>query len=91
MLSTESRFLTRLRATCQWLLCPVMTPKKALNISSSSLFGLKAELSKRQDELTRNKALGKGSAIVGGVKRPDKVRCILDLIETFISRAHPSE
>ncbi|KAK7033065.1 hypothetical protein R3P38DRAFT_781486 [Favolaschia claudopus] len=45
---------------------------KAKGISASSFLDLKAELSKQEDEFTRNKAAGKSSYIVGGVKRPDK-------------------
>jgi hypothetical protein len=47
---------------------------KAKGISASSFLDLKAELSKQEDEFTRNKAAGKSNYIVGGVKRPDKVR-----------------
>ncbi|KAF8206519.1 hypothetical protein K438DRAFT_1578109 [Mycena galopus ATCC 62051] len=45
---------------------------KAKGISASSFLDLKAELSKQEDEFTRNKAAGKSSYVVGGVKRPDK-------------------
>ncbi|KAJ7363965.1 hypothetical protein DFH08DRAFT_680719 [Mycena albidolilacea] len=45
---------------------------KAKGISASSFLDLKAELSKQEDEFTRNKAAGKSNYIVGGVKRPDK-------------------
>ncbi|KAJ7739778.1 hypothetical protein DFH07DRAFT_983378, partial [Mycena maculata] len=45
---------------------------KAKGISASSFLDLKAELSKQEDEFTRNKAAGKSKFIVGGVKRPDK-------------------
>jgi hypothetical protein len=47
---------------------------KAKGISTTSFFDLKAELSKQETEFTKNKAAGKSTAIVGGVKRPDKVR-----------------
>lgn len=46
---------------------------KAKGISASSFFDLKAELSKKEEEFSRHKAEGKSSAILGGVKRPDKV------------------
>ncbi|KAJ7494682.1 hypothetical protein B0H11DRAFT_1716850 [Mycena galericulata] len=45
---------------------------KAKGISASSFLDLKAELSKQEDEFSRNKAAGKSKFIVGGVKRPDK-------------------
>jgi hypothetical protein len=54
-----------------------MPPKnkaKAAGISASSFFDLKAELAKQENEFAKNKAAGKSNAIVGGVKRPDKVR-----------------
>lgn len=55
-----------------------MPPKnkaKAAGISATSFFDLKAELAKQEDEFAKNKAAGKSIAtIVGGVKRPDKVR-----------------
>jgi hypothetical protein len=55
-----------------------MPPKnkaKAAGISASSFFDLKAELTKQEDEFAKNKAAGKSNTtIVGGVKRPDKVR-----------------
>jgi hypothetical protein len=55
-----------------------MPPKnkaKAAGISASSFFDLKAELAKQEDDFAKNKAAGKSNAIiVGGVKRPDKVR-----------------
>jgi hypothetical protein len=57
---------------------PTMPPKnkaKAAGISASSFFDLKAELAKQEDDFAKNKAAGKSNAIiVGGVKRPDKVR-----------------
>ncbi|KAJ7170622.1 hypothetical protein C8R43DRAFT_1085189 [Mycena crocata] len=45
---------------------------KAKGISASSFLDLKAELSKQEDEFSRNKAAGKSNFIVGGVTRPDK-------------------
>lgn len=46
---------------------------KAKGIGASSFFDLKAELSKQEAEFSKAKAAGKSTAIVGGVKRPDKV------------------
>lgn len=55
-----------------------MPPKnkaKAAGINASSFFDLKAELAKQEDDFAKNKTAGKSHAmIVGGVKRPDKVR-----------------
>ncbi|TFK40309.1 hypothetical protein BDQ12DRAFT_602657 [Crucibulum laeve] len=48
------------------------TKAKAKGISASSFFDLKAELSKQEEQFTKNKAAGKSSTLVGGVKRPDK-------------------
>lgn len=45
---------------------------KAAGVSASSFFDLKAELSKKEEEFSKAKASGK-TALVGGVKRPDKV------------------
>ncbi|KAF8896288.1 hypothetical protein BD779DRAFT_1433316 [Infundibulicybe gibba] len=45
---------------------------KAKAVSASSLFDLKAEISKQESEFARNRAAGKSRAVVGGVKRPDK-------------------
>lgn len=41
--------------------------------STSSFFDLKAQLSKQEAEFAQIRALGKETAIRGGVKRPDKV------------------
>ncbi|KAJ7227135.1 hypothetical protein GGX14DRAFT_628361 [Mycena pura] len=49
-----------------------MSKAKAKGISASSFLDLKAELSKQEDEFTRNKASGKSSYVVGGIKRPNK-------------------
>ncbi|TFY50654.1 hypothetical protein EVJ58_g10951 [Rhodofomes roseus] len=52
-----------------------MAPKnkaKAAGVSTSSFFDLKAELAKQEEEFAKNKAAGKATAVVGGVKRPDK-------------------
>lgn len=46
---------------------------KAKGISASSFFDLKAELSKKETEFAKAKAEGKSLAVVGGIKRPDKV------------------
>lgn len=49
-----------------------MTSKgKGKGVSTSSFFELRAEIAKHEEEFTKNKAAGK-TAIVGGVKRPDK-------------------
>ncbi|KAJ7650324.1 hypothetical protein FB45DRAFT_819514 [Roridomyces roridus] len=45
---------------------------KAKGISAGSFLDLKAEVSKKEDEFSRNKAAGKSKYIVGGVQRPDK-------------------
>ena len=53
-----------------------MPPKSKANaagVSASSLFDLKAELAKQEEDFAKRKAAGKGSVVVGGVKRPDKV------------------
>lgn len=58
-------------------LAPSMAPKnkaKAAGISASSFFDLKAELAKQEEDFTKSKSAGKSSTIVGGVKKPDKVR-----------------
>jgi len=47
---------------------------KAAGISASSFFDLKAELSKQEDEFAKKRAAGLSTAIIGGVKRPEKVR-----------------
>ncbi|KAH9928618.1 uncharacterized protein B0H18DRAFT_874756 [Fomitopsis serialis] len=52
-----------------------MAPKnkaKAAGVSASSFFDLKAELAKQEEEFVKNKTAGKATALVGGVKRPDK-------------------
>lgn len=46
---------------------------RAAGVSASSFFDLKAELAKQEEEARKNKSAGK-STLVGGVKRPDKVR-----------------
>lgn len=56
---------------------PVMAPTnkaRAAGVSASSFMDLKAELVKKEEEFTKTKATGKSTALVGGVKRPDKVR-----------------
>ena len=50
---------------------------KAKGISASSFFDLKAELSKQEADFARAKGSGKSTAIIGGVKRPDKVHYII--------------
>ncbi|KAI0368746.1 hypothetical protein BV20DRAFT_968832 [Pilatotrama ljubarskyi] len=51
---------------------PPVDKAKAAGVSASSFFDLKAELAKKEEEFTKNKAAGKANAIVGGVKRNDK-------------------
>lgn len=46
---------------------------KAGAVSSSSFLNLKAELAKKEAQYKEAKASGQSTAIVGGVKRPDKV------------------
>ncbi len=53
---------------------PPVDKAKAAGISASSFFDLKAELSKKEAEFSKNKAAGKANAVVGGVKRDNKVR-----------------
>lgn len=53
-----------------------MAPKnkaKAAGVSASSFFDLKAELSKKEEDFAKEKAAGRATALVGGVKRLDKV------------------
>ena len=59
----------------QKLNMPPKNKAKAAGISASSFFDLKAELGKQEEVFAKNKAAGKKNAvIVGGAKRPDKVR-----------------
>ncbi|EMD34134.1 hypothetical protein CERSUDRAFT_98059 [Gelatoporia subvermispora B] len=51
---------------------PPRDKSKAAGVSASSFFDLKAELAKKEEEFTKAKAAGKATALVGGVKRPDK-------------------
>ncbi|EIW57307.1 uncharacterized protein TRAVEDRAFT_37807 [Trametes versicolor FP-101664 SS1] len=51
---------------------PPVDKAKAAGISASSFFDLKAELSKKEAEFSKNKAAGKANAVVGGVKRDNK-------------------
>lgn len=46
---------------------------KAAGVSAGSFLDLKAELAKKEEEFAKKKAAGKSVAVVGGVKRPDKV------------------
>ncbi|KAF8348820.1 hypothetical protein F5887DRAFT_1241934 [Amanita rubescens] len=48
------------------------TTKKSKAISASSFLELKAELAKKEEEISKLKAAGKSTAIGGGPKRPDK-------------------
>ncbi|EKM58214.1 uncharacterized protein PHACADRAFT_116951 [Phanerochaete carnosa HHB-10118-sp] len=45
---------------------------RAAGVSASSFLDLKAELAKKEEQFTRDKAAGKSTSLVGGVKRPDK-------------------
>lgn len=47
---------------------------RAAGVSASSFLDLKAELAKKEEQFVKDKAAGKGTSLVGGVKRPDKVR-----------------
>lgn len=47
---------------------------RAAGVSATSFLDLKAELAKKEDEFARSKASGTSRAIIGGVKRPEKVR-----------------
>ena len=54
-----------------------MAPKdksRAAGVSASSFLDLQAELERKKQEFAKNKAAGKAMAVVGGTKRPDKVR-----------------
>lgn len=53
---------------------------KAAGVNASSFFDLKAELAKHEEEFFKNKAAGKSAAVVGGVKRPDKVCPLSELL-----------
>jgi len=55
---------------------------KAKGISATSFFDLKAELSNKEAELAKAKAEGRNLAVVGGVKRPDKVSQLLYLLSS---------
>lgn len=46
---------------------------KTSGVSASSFLDLQAEIAKHEAEFSKNKAAGQ-TALVGGVKRPDKVR-----------------
>ena len=46
---------------------------KGKAISVSSIFDLKSEIAKQEAEFAKEKAAGK-PYVVGGIKRPDKVR-----------------
>lgn len=50
-----------------------MSSSKAKGVSATSFFDLKAELSKKETEFAKAKAEGRNLAVIGGVKRPDKV------------------
>ncbi|KAF8732371.1 hypothetical protein AX14_004495 [Amanita brunnescens Koide BX004] len=48
------------------------TKAKSKAISASSFLELKAELAKKEEEISKLKAAGKSTTIAGGPKRPDK-------------------
>ncbi|KAI9000582.1 hypothetical protein BD414DRAFT_5935 [Trametes punicea] len=52
---------------------PPVDKAKAAGVSASSFFDLKAELAKKEEEFAKNKAAGKATAVVGGVKRNDRI------------------
>lgn len=49
------------------------TKAKSKAISASSFLELKAELAKKEEEISKLKAAGKSTTIAGGSNRPDKV------------------
>ncbi|KAG7089777.1 hypothetical protein E1B28_011430 [Marasmius oreades] len=61
---------------------------KAKGISATSFFDLKAETSKWEEELARNKAAGKSTAIVGGVSRPNKKPTIWSRANKGVNERH---
>ena len=67
---------------------------KAKGISASSFFDLKAELSKQEADFAKAKGSGKSTAIIGGVKRPDKVHLYylyyVLIIDQVASRQKPT-
>lgn len=62
-----------------------MPPKKAKGsgVSTSTFFDLQAEIAKHEEEFAKNRAAGKGKVIIGGIKRPDKVRPLTSLSFVF--------
>lgn len=66
-----------------------MGPKsKSSGVSTSTFFDLRAEIAKHEEEFAKNKAAGKGRAIMGGVKRPDKVCDILIFLVSMFSKSN---
>ncbi|TCD63748.1 hypothetical protein EIP91_004999 [Steccherinum ochraceum] len=51
---------------------PSSSKGKGKGVSTNSFFELRAEIARQADEFAKNKAAGKGTAVVGGVKRPGK-------------------
>ncbi|KAH8100075.1 hypothetical protein BXZ70DRAFT_202323 [Cristinia sonorae] len=45
---------------------------KGKGVSNNTIFDLRAEIAKHEEEFAKNKAAGKSKAVVGGIKRPDK-------------------
>ena len=60
---------------------------RAAGVSASSFFDLKAELAKKEEQFAKDKAGGKSASLVGGVRRPDKVRTYVSLHKFFTSKA----
>ena len=54
---------------------------KAKGVSATSFFDLKAELSKKETEFLKARAEGRNLAVVGGLKRPDKVCSLISLYD----------
>ncbi|KAG6816298.1 hypothetical protein H0H87_007181 [Tephrocybe sp. NHM501043] len=60
---------------------PPTVKSKGKGVSVSSFLDLKAEISKQEEEFAKRKAGGNANYIVGGVKRPDKVRQALEMLK----------
>lgn len=59
---------------------------RAAGVSASSFFDLKAELAKKEEQFAKDKAAGKSTSVVGGVKRPDKVRAQSSRYSTSLTK-----
>ncbi len=62
---------------------PPLNKAKAAGVSASSFQDLRAELAKKEEEFSKSKVANKSAAVVGGVKRPDKVRMYSLLFEMY--------